>query len=172
MQNTFSSISEVPIIYSSLNNVKKSKVQSLFWDSSNHLTVIPKARQKISWANSKFCISMTDIKAVFRSPLLFIFVDCTKLLSPELVSLPVSSFPQQISHGSDISNILRSPRQLQLYTFLFQWLRSTHDLLGSSMGLGHFSIPAFCSTLVSDWLQSTAAAVISGHPMGQASPIQ
>jgi hypothetical protein len=30
--------------------------------------VTPKARQETSWTNSKFYISMADVKAVFRSP--------------------------------------------------------------------------------------------------------
>jgi hypothetical protein len=41
MQNTFSQASKVPIVYYSPTSVKKSKVQSLFSDSPNHLTVIP-----------------------------------------------------------------------------------------------------------------------------------
>jgi hypothetical protein len=45
-----------------------------------------------------------------------------------LVPFPVSSFPQQITHGFGISNILGSPRQLQCYHFLFQCLGYTHDL--------------------------------------------
>jgi hypothetical protein len=65
MQNTFSLTSKVPIVYSSLNNVKKSKVQSPFCDLSNHLTVTLKARQETSWTNSKLCISMSDVKVVF-----------------------------------------------------------------------------------------------------------
>jgi hypothetical protein len=35
--------------------------------SSNHITVILKARQEISLANSKLCISMSNVKAVLRS---------------------------------------------------------------------------------------------------------
>jgi hypothetical protein len=70
MQNTFSPISKVPIVYSSLNNVKSPKFK-VFWDSPNHLTVIPKARQETSSANSKLCFSMADVKAVFRSPIPF-----------------------------------------------------------------------------------------------------
>lgn len=40
-----------------------------------------KTRMKPSWANSKFCISMFDVKQVFRSPIPFIFVDYNTLLS-------------------------------------------------------------------------------------------
>jgi hypothetical protein len=47
-----------------------------------------------------------------------------------------SSFLWQVSHDSCISNILGSPRQLHLHSFLFQYLGSTYDLLGSSKGLG------------------------------------
>ena len=31
-------------------------------------------------ANSKFCISMSDVKTLFRSPTPFIFIDCNNLL--------------------------------------------------------------------------------------------
>jgi hypothetical protein len=37
----------------------------------------------------------------------------------------------QVSHGCGISNTLWSPRQLQLHSYLFHCLRSTHDV-GSS----------------------------------------
>jgi hypothetical protein len=44
----------------------------------------------------------------------FSFVDCNTHLSLGLFLLPVSSFPWQASHGSDISTILRSPRKSRL----------------------------------------------------------
>ena len=78
----------------------------------------------------------------------FIFVNCNRLLFPGLVSLSVSSFPHQVAHGSGILNIFGSSRQLQCY-FLFQWLESTHHLLGFSKGWCHFSTSAFSSTLSS-----------------------
>jgi hypothetical protein len=53
-------------------------------------------------------------------------------LSLGLALLPVSSFSQQVVHGSGISGILGYPRQFELYRILFQRLGSTHDLLGSS----------------------------------------
>jgi hypothetical protein len=49
---------------------------------------------------------MSEVKVLYRSPILFIFVNYNKLLPLGLVPLPVSSFPQQLSHGSGICNIL------------------------------------------------------------------
>jgi hypothetical protein len=37
-------------------SLRESKVHSLIWYSSNHLTVIPKARLETSWPNSKLCL--------------------------------------------------------------------------------------------------------------------
>ena len=68
------------------------------------------------------------------------------------------------------SNILGSPRQLQCYSFLFQCLGSTHDLLGSSKGLGSH-LQHSCSTIGSGWLYPTTAAVLGGHPIVLASPL-
>jgi hypothetical protein len=47
-----------------------------------------------------------------------------------------SIFSQQRSHGCSISSILESPKSLQLYSFLLQYVPSTHNLLGVSKGLG------------------------------------
>jgi hypothetical protein len=57
-------------------------------------------------ANSKHCISISDVKMLFRSPTSFSFVDCNTLLSLELFPFPVSGSPQQVSHESGIFNIL------------------------------------------------------------------
>ena len=99
------------------------------------------------------------------SNLFFIFVDCNKLLSLGLVPLPVSRFPQQIVHGSGISNILGSPRKIQCYSFLFQCLGSTHNLLGFSKGL--VSLLQHCPRWHSKFrvIHSTVAAVLGDHPM-------
>jgi hypothetical protein len=56
-----------------------------------------KARRKPSRANSKLCASMCDVKAFFRSPTLFSFVDYNILLSLELVPNMICGFPQQVS---------------------------------------------------------------------------
>ena len=87
-----------------------------------------KARWKTSWENSKLCISMFDVRILFRSPTLFSVVNCNTLLSLGLVPRPVSSSPQQVSHGSCISNILGSLRQSRLHLHSFtQWpLRDLH----------------------------------------------
>ena len=78
-----------------------------------------KARLKHSWANSKLCMSMSDVKMLFKSPTLFSFVNCNTLLSLVLVLLPVSSSPWQVSLYSDISNILGSPRQPRFQSHSF-----------------------------------------------------
>ena len=105
----------------------------------------PKARQEIIWTYSKLYLCVWCQNWLQISNSFFIFVDCKHLLSPWLVPLPVSSFPQQIGHGSGILNILRSPMQLQCYNILFQCLKSTHDLLASRKGL--VSLCTFCPLL-------------------------
>jgi hypothetical protein len=139
----------------------KAQAQSLFWDSSYHLTLVPNAKQKTSWANLKLCISIFDVNMVFRVPTPFssFFFYCNKFLSPGIILLSVSNFPQQIVQGSDISNILGSPRQLQFHNFLFKWLGSTQDLLGSSNGLCLLQHSKF------RLIHSTAAAILGDHPM-------
>lgn len=77
---------------------------------------------------------------VFRAPIPFNCVDCNTLLSHGMVPLPVSSFLQQISHDSGISNILGSPRKyrllLQFHTITSLGLHSAHP--GHMCGLGEF----------------------------------
>ena len=114
-----------------------------------------------SWCQSSLQISKS----------FFIFVDCNKLLSPGLVPLPVSSFPQEIAHSSGIWNILESPRQLQCYSFMFQYLWSIYDLLGSSKGLVSLLQLCLCCTLSSGWSIPTETAVLGDLPMVLASPI-
>ena len=81
----------------------------------------------------------------------FISENCNKLLSPGLVPLPVSSFPQHVSHASGIFNIFESPRQFQCYSFLFQCL-GFHLIFWTPLkGWHHFSSSALCSTLSSGW---------------------
>jgi len=69
---------------------------------------------KNSRANSKPCIFMTNVKALFRAPTPFSFVGYNTLLSLGLVLLPAISFLQQISHCSSISSILRSSMKSRL----------------------------------------------------------
>ena len=57
---------------------------------SKHWT---KGKQKNSWRNSKFRISMSDAKTLFRYLSTFSIVGCNTLLSFGLLSHPVSSFP-------------------------------------------------------------------------------
>lgn len=93
-----------------------------------------KVRTKFSWSNSKLQVSVITVKVIVKSPTSSISVDsCWQMWHSvaTLVPLLVCSFPQQESWDS----ILWSPSQLQLYSFLFQCLWSTHDTLGSSEGL-------------------------------------
>jgi hypothetical protein len=114
---------------------------------------------------------MSDVKALFRYPTsLFIFVDCNKLLSAGLVLISFSSFPRQIVHGSGISNILGSPRQLQCYNFLFQCLGSTHDLLCSSEELASLLQLYSLKHSKLRLTNFTAAAALGDHLMALASP--
>jgi hypothetical protein len=135
------------------------------------IPVIPKARQETSWANSKLCISKSSQSSLQISSSFFIFVESNKLLSPGLVPLPISSILQQISYGSGISKILGSSRQLQCYSFLFQCLGSTHDLLDSSKGLA--SLLQLCTLYQSKvrLIHSTSVTVLGDHPMVLASSI-
>ena len=90
------------------------------------------------------CVFMSNVEVLVRSPTPIILVDCwlqtwhsaaTNFFSPVLILLPVSSCSWQVSHLSSIFNILGSPSQIQLYSFLFQCLGSTHALQSSSKGL-------------------------------------
>lgn len=71
----------------------------------------------------------------------------------------VSSFSQQVFHRYGFSGLLLFLKQLQFHSFLFQYLASTHELLGNSKGLGHFSNFAICSTLGSGSLHLSAVTV-------------
>jgi hypothetical protein len=51
---------------------------------------------------------MSNVKSLCISPTPFIFIDCNKHLSLGLVLLPVSSFPQQVSHSSGITRWART----------------------------------------------------------------
>lgn len=94
-----------------------------------------KAKLEIGWANSELCISMSDVKVLFRSPTSFIFVECNTLLSLGLFLLPVSSSPWHVSHNSGISSILGSPRQSRFHFHSFtQW---TLCALASGTFLSH-----------------------------------
>jgi hypothetical protein len=74
----------------------------------------------------------------------FLFDGCNKLLSPELAPLLLRSFSLQVSHDSDIINILRSPNLLQLHSFLFQ-CRDLHMVFWAPPKvLHHFYYSALC----------------------------
>ena len=94
---------------------------------------------------------MSHVKALFRSTTPFRDLDCSILLSLALSSLPISSFPQQVSHGSGISNILESPWQasLQLFSYFSPSCRDTpHTSLASMAFLrnrGRFYNPVLVS---------------------------
>jgi hypothetical protein len=116
---------------------------------------------------------VSDVKALFRSPTPFIFVNWKKLLSLRLVPLPISSLARQLSQGSGISNILRYPRLLQLYSFLFPGLGCTHDLLGASFWAGVTS-PALLSVALWALVGSApiVVALVSDHPLVLGFPIR
>ena len=69
-------------------------------------------RLQTSWANSRLCVFMPDVKSLFRSPTPSSFVDYNTLFPLELVPLPVNGFLWQVSHNSVISNILGAPSNL------------------------------------------------------------
>lgn len=56
-------------------------------------------------------ISMSPVKALFRSPTPLCCVDYNILLTLVLVPFPVSNSPHQVSQGSGFSSILGCPRQ-------------------------------------------------------------
>ena len=74
-----------------------------------------KARLKTSEAYSKLCISTSNVKALFRSPAPFSFVDYNIFLSLRLVLLAVSNFPLEVYYDSGISKSLKSPRKSRVH---------------------------------------------------------
>ena len=96
IKGTFSSTSKVSIVNSRLNNVKSPKFKDFSEIHPIAELLSLKQDNQSAGQSLKPCISMADIKVVLRFPNpFFIFVDCNKLLSPELASLPASNFPQQ-----------------------------------------------------------------------------
>ena len=94
------------------------------------MEILEQTRPKTSWSNSKLSVSKSEVKVLFRSPISFIFVDCwwqiwhsaAILHSLGLFPLPVSSFPWQVSHDSDISKIQggsKATSALQLFVQMF-----------------------------------------------------
>lgn len=73
-----------------------------------------KTRIKTRRAHSKGDISISDVRALFRSPTPFILVDYDILLSPGLFLFSGSCFSAQISHAFGISNLLWSPGESRL----------------------------------------------------------
>ena len=76
----------------------------------------------------------------FRSPTPLNFVDYNTLLFLELVPLPVNSFPQQVSHGSGLSNILEVSKTIQASSSQLQWplLVSMQGHTYQMLGLSNF----------------------------------
>lgn len=121
MQNAFSPTSKVSIVYHSLKSkvqgsevhykikIKENRSDTCNIQCHRIYTAVPKGRDenrkywtktslKTSWANSKLCISITDAKALFRSPTPFGLVRCSTLLFLGLVPHPVSRFPRHVYH--------------------------------------------------------------------------
>lgn len=67
--------------------------------------ILNQNKTKTSRANSKFYISMSDAKLLFRTPTPINFVDCNTFLSHELVPHQVCHFPGQVAQDSGIPNI-------------------------------------------------------------------
>jgi hypothetical protein len=89
MQNTFSPTSKVPIVHSSLNNIKSSKsllrfIPSLYCNP-------PKQDRKLT-PNFAYDVKSVSLQI---SNSFYILVDSNKLLSLGLLPLPVYSFHQQ-----------------------------------------------------------------------------
>jgi hypothetical protein len=122
----------------------------------------------------KLCISMADVKVVFRPPTPFPSLLTVKkkkfFLLDWFHSLLAAFHTQQIADDSGILNILGYPMQLQCYSFLFQCLESIHDLLGSSKGLASFLQLCPLKHSKIRLIHSTVAAVPGDHPMAIASP--
>ena len=96
----------------------------------------------------------------------FIFVDCNKPLSSGLVPLPVSSFPQQIIHGSGISKSWGLQGNFNVIASCFSvWIQTWSKELVLLLQLS----PLWHSKL--RFIHSTAAAVLGDHPMVLVSPI-
>lgn len=71
-------------------------------------------------ANSKLCVSTSDVKVLFRSSAPFTF-DCSTLLSLGMAPYLVRNSPWQVSHNSGIF-ILCSPVKSKLHLHSFaQW---------------------------------------------------
>jgi hypothetical protein len=77
--------------------------------------IVDKAKPKLSWTSSKLSISMSDVKALIRSPDPFSFF-VKNLLSLVLLPFDISSSLWQVSHVSVISKNLGFPRQYR-YNF-------------------------------------------------------
>jgi hypothetical protein len=76
------------------------------------------SRPKAIRTNPRLYIAMSHVRTLFTSPTPLCFVDlvdCNTLFSHGLLLLPVSSSPQQVSHGFGISNISGSPRQCKFH---------------------------------------------------------
>ena len=76
-----------------------------------------KVRLKTNRSDSKYCISMSDIKGLFTSPTPFSLVDYNTLLSLGLVPHPVSSSLWQVCHDSGISTSWALPKVNLGFTF-------------------------------------------------------
>jgi hypothetical protein len=100
-----------------------------------------KTRLKTSWVNSRLCISMSMSKCSLDIQLLSIsLVDCNTLLSLGIFPLPIGSFPQQVAHNYEISNILGTLRQSRLHVHSFMQIASLSLPAGTPL-LGFSSSP-------------------------------
>ena len=150
------------------------KVKSLFWDSYNHICN-PQSKTGGHLGTLQtlhlhgWCQSSLQISNSF-----FIFVDCNKLLSPGLVSLPTSRFPQQKVNGL-----------MALESWTSWGLQGNFNVTASCFnvcdpymmfwalpkGWGHFSSSSLCSILSPGWSTLLPLLFLVIYPMVLASPI-
>lgn len=79
---------------------------------------------------------MSDIRILFRSSIPFTFVECNILFSQlRLISFPIlcPKLPWQLSHGSDISILLESPKQSRFHINSFTQHPSSSSMKEKSL---------------------------------------
>ena len=146
-QSIMHKTSKVPIVYSSLNNVKSPKS---FLTFIRYLTVIPKSRQEARWAISKLCISVSDVSVVFRSSIPFSSLLAATTFFVLGCPLPVNSFPQQKAHSSGISTCCGLKGKFNVTGSLPNIWDPRMIFWAPPKGWPDFSGFALCSSLSSD----------------------
>ena len=99
----------------------------------------------------------------FRSPSPFCFVQCSRILSLWVILFPENSFPEQVSHSSNISNSWGLQDNFNIPSS-FNVQDSQMIISAPSKWLGHFSSSALSITLSYGSLHSTSPSVLATHP--------